>query len=79
MKRNMSQDIQTSCVNPLNLHNSTIKKSLRVVNDLDDAKSLNIKPGQKLCPTCLKRAKEIKDKSDTENSEETEDQESSVT
>ena len=46
---------------------------MRVVSDLDTAQSLGIKPGQKLCPTCLKGGKEIKKKCDTESLEETDE------
>ena len=48
-----------------------MKKSLRVVNDLDTAQPLGIKPGQKLCPTCLKKGKAIENKCDTESLKET--------
>ena len=65
--------LQTTCADPWKIHKSTVKKSLRVLNDLDTAQSLGIKPGQKLCPTCLKRGKEIKNKCDTESLEETDE------
>ena len=42
---------------------------------MDVAHSIHIKPGQKLCCTCLKRAREIKLKPYVESSEETDDQE----
>ena len=43
-EKNTHQDIQVFCVDPWKIHKSTVKKSLRVVNDLDTAQSLGIKP-----------------------------------
>jgi hypothetical protein len=67
--------LQTSCADPWKIHKSTIKKSLRVVDDSKFAHSLNIKPGQKLCRTCRKRAEESKEKSDAETPDETDNEE----
>ena len=65
--------LQTTCADPWKIHKPTVKKSLRVVNDLDTAQSLGIKLGQKLCPTCLKRGKAFQNKCDTESLEETDE------
>ena len=62
--------LQTTCANPWKIHKSTVNKLLRVVNDLDTAQSLGIRPGQRLCPTCLKKGKAIKNKCDTEETDE---------
>jgi hypothetical protein len=67
--------LQMYCADPWKIHKSTIKKSIRVVDDLNFAHSLNIKPGQKLYRTCRKRAEESKEKSDAETPFKTDEEE----
>ncbi|XP_071950770.1 ARL14 effector protein-like [Antedon mediterranea] len=43
--------LQRQCCDPFKRHKKAITKSLRVIEE-NDAKLLNVKPGQKLCPTC---------------------------
>ena len=49
------ETLQKQCSDPFKMHVKRITKALRVV-DIETAKQLKIKPGQKLCVNCRKKA-----------------------
>jgi len=51
------ENLQKSCCDPFQMHVKPIKRSLRAVN-IEIAKQLRIKPGQKLCTMCRKKLHE---------------------
>ena len=52
---------QKTCCDPLGKHKIKVKSSLKVINDLQEAKKFKIGPGQRLCAKCYSELQTMPD------------------